>query len=72
VSKQHGEQNRMKVFISWSGDLSKQVAGLLAGWIEDVLQGVETWISTEDIEKGSIWFTDVRTSWPKRSLESLF
>ena len=49
----------MKVFISWSGSLSKQVAELLSAWIEDVLQGVETWISTEDIEKGSIWFSDI-------------
>src|SRR5687767_3661560 len=49
----------MKVFISWSGELSKQVAELLAGWIEDALQGVQTWISTEDIEKGSIWFADI-------------
>ena len=49
----------MKVFISWSGGLSKQVAELLGGWIEDVLQGVEKWISTEDIDKGSIWFKDI-------------
>jgi hypothetical protein len=49
----------MKVFISWSGELSRQVAELLGGWIEDVLQGVQAWISTDDIEKGSLWFTDI-------------
>jgi len=49
----------MRVFISWSGDLSKQVAELLREWIKDVLQGTETWISTEDIDKGSLWFGDI-------------
>ena len=49
----------MKVFISWSGKLSGQVAELLSGWIGDVLQGVETWISSEDIDKGSLWFGDI-------------
>ena len=46
----------MKVFISWSGELSKKVAELLNEWIPSVLQNVEPWISTEDIEKGEIWF----------------
>jgi hypothetical protein len=49
----------MKVFISWSGNDSKQVAELLAVWIKDVLQGVDTWISSEDIEKGSLWINDI-------------
>jgi TIR domain len=49
----------MKVFISWSGELSRQVAELLNVWLGRVLQGVEPWISTEDIDKGSIWFTEI-------------
>jgi TIR domain len=49
----------MKVFVSWSGELSKRVAQLLCSWIEDVLQGTKTWISTDDIDKGSIWFGDI-------------
>lgn len=51
----------MKVFISWSGTPSKQVAELLSIWIGDVLQGIKTWISTDDIDKGSIWFGDITT-----------
>lgn len=35
------------------------MAALLDSWIEDVLQGIECWISTEDIDKGSIWFGDI-------------
>ncbi|MGA3243388.1 MAG: toll/interleukin-1 receptor domain-containing protein [Bacteroidota bacterium] len=49
----------MKVFISWSGELSKQVAQLLGSWIEDVLQGTKAWVSTDDIEKGTIWFNEI-------------
>lgn len=49
----------MKVFISWSGDLSHKVAELLSTWIGDVLQGVKTWISSNDIEKGSLWFGEI-------------
>jgi hypothetical protein len=49
----------MKVFISWSGELSKQVAELVGPWIEDILQDIKVWISTEDIDKGSIWFGDI-------------
>jgi hypothetical protein len=42
----------MKVFISWSGDLSKKVAELLSTWLEDVLQGTKAWLSEDDIDKG--------------------
>src|ERR1044072_5215754 len=49
----------MKVFISWSGELSRDVASLLRSWIQDVLQETETWISTDDIDKGSMWFSDI-------------
>lgn len=49
----------MKTFISWSGPLSKEVATLLSSWIPDVLQGTKTWLSMDDIDKGSIWFGDI-------------
>lgn len=52
----------MKVFISWSGDKSKDVAAFLAEWIKDVLQGVDCWYSPDDIEKGSMWFSDISNS----------
>lgn len=44
----------MKVFLSWSGERSKVVAKSLSEWLEQVLQAVEPWIST-DIEKGKRW-----------------
>lgn len=49
----------MRLFISWSGHLSHEVAKLLSDWIPSVLQGVEPWLSSEDIGKGTVWFTEI-------------
>jgi hypothetical protein len=45
----------MKIFISWSGDLSHQVALAVAGWLPVVLPYVKPWVSSRDIPKGSRW-----------------
>jgi hypothetical protein len=45
----------MKVFISWSGSLSEQVAKTLYEWLPSALQAVSPYISSEDIDKGSRW-----------------
>lgn len=49
----------MKVFISWSGERSRQVAEMLDDWIQCVLQAVDPWMSNEDIDRGALWFTDI-------------
>jgi hypothetical protein len=49
----------VKVFISWSGDLSKRVAEVLKPWIKCVLQATEPFLSSEDIDKGSLWFSEI-------------
>jgi len=49
----------MKVFISWSGELSGKVANLFREWIPSVLQFVEPWLSQKDLEAGSVWFGEI-------------
>lgn len=49
----------MKIFISWSGELSQLVALSLRTWIENVIQVAQPYVSSEDMEKGTRWFTEV-------------
>jgi TIR domain len=49
----------MRVFISWSGPRSKQLAKLLHDWFPIVLQNVQVYMSSEDIETDARWFTSV-------------
>ncbi|OZI08243.1 hypothetical protein BWI93_10270 [Siphonobacter sp. BAB-5385] len=49
----------MKVFISWSGERSRQVAELLDSWLQCVIQAVDPWVSTHGINSGSVWFLDI-------------
>lgn len=49
----------MRIFISWSGERSRLVGELFSNWIKCVLQAVEPWISSNDIDRGSIWFTEI-------------
>jgi hypothetical protein len=43
----------VKIFISWSGSLSKNVAEHLKHWLECVIQSIIIWTSYEDIDKGA-------------------
>lgn len=45
----------MKVFISWSGELSQSIAEHLKKWIPCIIQSVDIFFSPEDIEKGENW-----------------
>jgi hypothetical protein len=45
----------VKLFMSWSKPRSNQVALLLREWIPSVVQRVEPWMSSEDIDKGQRW-----------------
>lgn len=51
-----------KVFISWSGELSKELAEAINDWLHEVIQTIDTYFSPIDIEKGSKWDAEISKS----------
>jgi hypothetical protein len=45
----------MKVFVSWSGSVAKEIASAISRYLELIVPGVECFVSSDEIEKGSRW-----------------
>jgi len=49
----------MRVFISWSGELSRQLAEAIHNWLPVALQFVEPYFTPSDIDKGARWADEI-------------
>src|SRR5262245_25187887 len=49
----------VKVFISWSGQLSKEIAEALYCWLPQTIQSLTPWMSAEDISVGTRWSSTI-------------
>lgn len=49
----------MNIFLSWSGERSRAVSDLLDEWLQCVIQAVEPWMSSKDIDRGTLWFSEI-------------
>ncbi|MFJ7796945.1 TIR domain-containing protein [Pseudomonas sp. NPDC096950] len=49
----------MKVFISWSGPVSRRLGEAIRDWLPGVLQLVTPYFTPSDIEKGGRWASDI-------------
>ena len=49
----------MKLFISWSGDKSRDVAHALRDWLPQVLHTIDPFVSSKDIRAGTRWQAEI-------------
>lgn len=49
----------MQIFISWSGERSKQIAEEFRHWLPEVIQSVRPYFTPDDVSKGQRWAADI-------------
>lgn len=52
----------MRIFASWSGQASREIAIILKEWIPNVLQDADVYVSSQDIGKGERWLNNVNSN----------
>jgi hypothetical protein len=57
----------MRVFISWSGELSERLAGAIYKWLPATHKFVRPYFSPEDIEKGVKWQDEINKQLEKHN-----
>lgn len=62
----------MKIFLSWSGEISKKVALAFRDWLPNVIQNVDPYVSSEDIDKGARWSSDLAHELEKTDFGIIF
>ena len=58
----------MRVFISWAGEQSKQVANVLRRWLPTLLQSTRPFVSTWDIETGADWLAKLKEAFGQHAI----
>jgi hypothetical protein len=49
------------ILVSWSKPISHEIAERFYEWLPKVLPGAKPWISSNDIDKGALWFSELQT-----------
>jgi hypothetical protein len=49
----------MRIFISWSGDRSREIADVFRRWLPGILQATKPYFSPDDIAKGARWESEI-------------
>ena len=62
----------MKIFLSWSKDLSRDVAQYVAEWLPSVIQECSDPFISSDIDKGEPWFETITSSLVSTDLGLVF
>lgn len=55
-------QDKMTIFLSWSGKSSQAAAQAIGHAIDSVFNDAQPWISSKDIQLGQEWFTELRSA----------
>lgn len=52
----------MRIFLSWSGNESRQLAAIFKEWLPNVLQYADPYMSANDISLGEMWNNNIRNN----------